>query len=252
MSPLNFLFLIFISGCMAVGDPPVIDRSVSQKGAKEKYQKKRLGIFRANTIYVVKKGDTLYSIAWKKGLSYGFLAEQNNIAAPFIIYPGQQLKVSGFKKGRTFVKANIDKLPDRNFSSNKKPEDSYKTESSRKTGWVWPLNIRPALEFSKNNKGLDYTLVKAASLRAAGSGNVVYEGGGIGGFKNLIIIKHSSELLSAYSFNGGAQVAERQSVKSGDILARITPVTEKDENVHFEVRKNGRPIDPAILIKVAI
>ena len=90
------------------------------------------------------------------------------------------------------------------------------------------------------------------SLRAAGPGNVVYEGGGIGGFENLIIIKHSSELLSAYSFNGGVEVTEQQMVKSGDVLAHIKPVSERGESVHFEIRRNGRPIDPKTLIKAAI
>ena len=83
-------------------------------------------------------------------------------------------------------------------------------------------------------------------------GNVVYEGGGIGGFENLIIIKHSSELLSAYSFNGGVEVTEQQTVKSGDVLARIKPVSESGESVHFEIRRNGRPIDPKTLIKASI
>ena len=78
------------------------------------------------------------------------------------------------------------------------------------------------------------------------------EGGGIGGFENLIIIKHSSELLSAYSFNGGVEVTEQQMVKSGDVLARIKPVSERGESVHFEIRRNGRPIDPKTLIKASI
>ena len=118
--------------------------------------------------------------------------------------------------------------------------------------WIWPLNARPSLDYSKNNKGVDYELSEVKSLRAAGPGSVVYEGGGIGGFENLIIIKHSSELLSAYSFNGGVEVTEQQTVKSGDVLARIKPVSERSESVHFEIRRNGRPIDPKTLIKATI
>ena len=161
MNRLNFIALIFLSGCMVVGDPPIIDRSVSQKVAKEKPQKKRLGIFRSERIYVVRKGDTLYSIAWKKGLSYGFLAEQNNIAAPFIIYPGQRLKLSGFKNSRVLAKTNKVKPSDRTSLEDEKSRNSNKTDSSNRNGWVWPLNIRPSLGFSKNNKGVDYTLVKS-------------------------------------------------------------------------------------------
>ena len=85
----KFVTLVILSGCAVVGEPPVIDRSTSQKVYKEsgETQKKRLGIFRSDRTYVVKKGDTLYSIAWKQGLSYGMLAELNNISSPFIIYP---------------------------------------------------------------------------------------------------------------------------------------------------------------------
>ena len=236
-----------------MGEPPVIDRSTSQKVYKESGEthKKRLGIFRSDRTYVVKRGDTLYSIAWKQGLSYGILAEQNNISSPFIIYPGQRLKVSGFKNKRTAVNNKKDKPLKKTPSVANNPTVQEKIELT-KSRWIWPLNARPSLGYSKDNKGVDYELAEAKSLRAAGAGNVVYEGGGIGGFENLIIIKHSSELLSAYSFNGVALVAERQMVKSGDVLARISPVSARNESVHFEIRRNGRPIDPKTLIKVSI
>ena len=249
----KFVTLVILSGCTVVGEPPVIDRSTSQKVYKEfgETQKKRLGIFRSDRTYVVKKGDTLYSIAWKQGLSYGMLAELNNISSPFIIYPGQRLKVSGFKNKRTVVNNKKDKPLKKTPSVDNNPAVQEKIDIT-KGRWIWPLNARPSLGYSKNNKGVDYELSEMKSLRAAGPGNVVYEGGGIGGFENLIIIKHSSELLSAYSFNGGVEVTEQQTVKSGDVLARIKPVSERGESVHFEIRRNGRPIDPGTLIKASI
>ena len=249
----KFVALVILSGCAVVVEPPVIDRSTSQKVYKEsgETQKRRLGIFRSDRTYVVKKGDTLYSIAWKQGLSYGILAEQNNISSPFIIYPGQRLKVSGFKNKRTAVNNKKDKPLKKTPSVANNPTVQEKIELT-KSRWIWPLNARPSLGYSKDNKGIDYELSEVKSLRAAGPGNVVYEGGGIGGFENLIIIKHSSELLSAYSFNGGVEVTEQQTVKSGDVLAHIKPVSERGESVHFEIRRNGRPIDPKTLIKAAI
>ena len=249
----KFVTLVILSGCAVVGEPPVIDRSTSQKVYKESggTQKKRLGIFRSERTYVVKKGDTLYSIAWKQGLSYGMLAELNNISSPFIIYPGQRLKVSGFKNRRTVLNNKKDKPLKKtpSVANNRAVQEKIELTKGR---WIWPLNARPSLGYSKNNKGIDYELSEVKSLRAAGPGSVVYEGGGIGGFENLIIIKHSSELLSAYSFNGGVEVTEQQTVKSGDVLARIKPVSERGESVHFEIRRNGRPIDPKTLIKASI
>ena len=184
-------------------------------------------------------------------MSYGILAEQNNISSPFIIYPGQRLKVSGFKNKRTVLNNKKDKPLKKTPSVASNPAVQEKIALT-KGRWIWPLNARPSLAYSKNNKGVDYELSEVNSLRAAGPGSVVYEGGGIGGFENLIIIKHSSELLSAYSFNGGVEVTEQQTVKSGDVLARIKPVSERGESVHFEIRRNGRPIDPKTLIKAAI
>ena len=249
----KFVTLVILSGCAVVGEPPVIDRSTSQKVYKESggTQKTRLGIFRSERTYVVKKGDPLYSIAWKQGLRYGMLAELNNISSPFIIYPGQRLKVSGFKNKRTVLNNKKDKPLKKTPSVASNPAVQEKIELT-KGRWIWPLNARPSLGYSKDNKGVDYELSEVKSLRAAGPGNVVYEGGGIGGFENLIIIKHSSELLSAYSFNGGVEVTEQQTVKSGDVLARIKPVSERGESVHFEIRRNGRPIDPKTLIKASI
>ena len=69
---------------------------------------------------------------------------------------------------------------------------------------------------------------------------------------SLILASLIAILLSAYSFNGGVEVTEQQTVKSGDVLARIKPVSERGENVHFEIRRNGRPIDPKTLIKASI
>ena len=94
------LLLVVISGCAIVSEPPVVDNSTTQKVfvGEQKTSKIRFGKFRSSKVYEVRKGDTLYSIAWKYGVSYRVLADQNNIAPPYVIYPGQALSVSTSKK----------------------------------------------------------------------------------------------------------------------------------------------------------
>ena len=246
------LLLVLISGCAVVNEPPVVDKSTTQKVfvGEPKPSKIRFEKFRSDKVYLVRKGDTLYSIAWKYGVSYRFLADQNNIGPPYVIYPGQKLSVSTSKK-RKIVTKKVTNSRNNKVTLNKN-ETSRASPVTTKASWVWPVKLKPTIQYSTSNKGIDYSVVKSISLVAAGKGSVVYEGGGIGGFENLIIIKHSSELLSAYSFNGLAKIKEQQKVQGGDILARINPSSENEESLHFEVRRNGRPIDPSTLIKVSI
>ncbi len=78
---------------------------------------------------------------------------------------------------------------------------------------------------------------------------MVYAGNGIGGFERLIIVKHSNALLSAYSFNGVMAVVEQQSVKAGERLADIRSTGRTSQKLHFELRKDGDPINPTLMIR---
>ncbi len=249
---IKMLTVVFISGCTVVGEPPVVDKSTTQKVllGEKKSSKSLFGRLRTNKVYLVKKGDTLYSIAWKYGVSYQSLAELNDIVPPFVIYPGQKLSLSTFQKRKNALRKLVSTRSSASPSSKKKVPRV--TSEVGKVTWGWPIKSKPSVQYSSANKGVDYLLSKPTRLVAAGNGSVVYEGGGIGGYENLIIIKHSNELLSAYSFNGGAKIKEQEIVQYGDTLASIEPSSKDQERVHFEVRKNGRPIDPSTLIKVSI
>ena len=249
---MKFLTVLMVSGCSVLIEPPVVENSTTQKvfDDEQRSSKLRFGKFRSKKHYLVQKGDTLYSIAWKYGMNYQDLAGQNDIGPSFVIYPGQKLLVSRAKKRMTVVRRESPTRASKAISTKKKSAPQA-TRALEKVVWVWPLKGKPTAEYSSKNKGIDYQIKKATRLVAAGKGSVVYEGGGIGGFENLIIIKHSNQLLSAYSFNGGTAIKEQQQVNSGDLLARIKPDSQKSESVHFEVRRNGRPIDPSELIKAS-
>ena len=109
----------------------------------------------------------------------------------------------------------------------------------------------PTLGYSKSRKGVDFELPpgEQGAVHASQTGKVVYAGNGIGGYEQLIIIKHSDTLLSAYSFNGTTRVAEQVDVKAEQKIADILPVGRTIPKLHFEIRKDGEPVNPRNYIK---
>ncbi len=205
--------------------------------------------------YVVRKGDTLYSIAWRFELDYQGLARANGIRAPYNIVPNQSLslvtQLAPGKRVRGTDARRTDNNPAETSNSTQKPTPQPKqTEviSAMTREWVWPLTRPPHAEFGRSNKGLDYRLGDNAStrerVRAANGGEVVYAGNGIGGYERLVIVKHSADLLSAYSFDGSLFVAENQTIKAGAELADIRNRGRNKQSLHFELRKDGQPINP--------
>jgi lipoprotein NlpD len=226
------------------------------------------------TTYTVARGDTLYSIAWRFNLDYRRFAATNQIGPPFTIYPGQKLRLtdqplSGAKKKRPIVtvaqasskpkaapkqppaktpraKAAVTRRPEPARAAAKAPQ---KTAASGSKTWHRPLPQKPSVVFGKKSKGLDYAISSRARVRNTRSGEVVYAGNGIAGFERLVIVKHSSELLSAYSFNGKMLVAEQQQVGGGEVIADILPRPGVGQTLHFELRRKGLPINPQTLIR---
>jgi lipoprotein NlpD len=95
---------------------------------------------------------------------------------------------------------------------------------------------------------MDFNVSSAQSVKSASAGQVVYAGSGIGGFAKLVIVRHSESLLSAYSFNGEARVQESQRVIAGETLAEVTPRGRAKQVLHFEIRRDGEPVNPRSVI----
>jgi len=83
-----------------------------------------------------------------------------------------------------------------------------------------------------------------ADIRASAPGQVVYAGDGLAAYGNLIIIKHNDTFLSAYGHNDALVVGEGDAVQQGDVIARMGMGPERQPQVHFEIRRNGTPVDP--------
>jgi len=111
--------------------------------------------------------------------------------------------------------------------------------------WIWPSNGKLIAPFNEaSNKGVDLAGKTGDPVQAAGSGKVVYAGTGLRGYGNLVIIKHDATYLSAYAHNSKILVKEGQSVTKGMKIAEVGSSDADQPKLHFEIRKQGKPVDP--------
>jgi lipoprotein NlpD len=110
--------------------------------------------------------------------------------------------------------------------------------------WNWPVKGKIIAGFTEANKGIDISGKKGTAIAAAASGRVVYAGQGLRGYGKLVIIKHSETWLSAYAHNDNILVKEQQEVKRGQKIAEMGSTDADQVKLHFEVRRQGKPVDP--------
>ena len=211
---------------------------------------------KASGFHVVEAGDTLYSIAWRHGIDFRELANANSINPPYTIFPGQKIDLHAKSLSSPSIKKPDVGKPSSGAETKpvRKPSPTQighnPTKIVVKSGqieWQWPLNGRLIRRFSTQkpiNKGIDITAPLGDSVLAAAAGTVVYAGRGLRGYGNLVIIKHDDTYLSAYAHASRILVKEQQTVKAGQKIAEIGSTGTDSVKLHFEVRKNGKPVDP--------
>ncbi len=212
------------------------------------------------TLYRVRTGDTLSAIAARYGLDYRTLARWNGLDDPDRIYPGQRLFLAPrvpnapnperpaqpASTPRPQAALAVVPVP-RSKPPTPKPPATSPTASQPVQGWLWPTVgdlvgvFRPA---EPGGKGIQIKGQLGQAVRAARGGRVVYSGSGLPGYGRLIIIKHSGTLLSAYGYLGRIHVEEGEQVQSGQTIAELGINNENQPVLHFEVRRDGKPIDP--------
>jgi len=202
----------------------------------------------AGSIYQVKSGDTLYSIAWRYDLDYKRLASWNRIAVNSIIKPGQRLKLfqpGSIQAAKPAVESPGNSQAAKSKASNKTTQAAVKrTDTIR---WLWPTTGTILNTFSASKldrRGIDIAGKLGQPVQAAAAGKVVYSGNGLSGYGNLIIIKHSETYLSAYAYSQQRFVKEGMQVKAGTLIAKMGQQKTRTARLHFEIRKNGEPVDP--------
>jgi lipoprotein NlpD len=202
------------------------------------------------TSYIVKRGDTLYSIAFRYDRDYRELAEANHIYSPYTVKVGQIIRFDPYNKKSSA-------LPRTNFYRSQKPPTHQPTppktrihpfyaQGHYKQGWLWPAHGRVVANFvpTQGKKGIDIAGQKGEKIYAASNGVVAYAGSGLTGYGNLIIIKHDNQFLTAYGNNSRNLVSEGQVIKAGQVIADMGVVDRRYWGVHFEIRQAGKPVNP--------
>jgi lipoprotein NlpD len=120
-------------------------------------------------------------------------------------------------------------------------------EGDEPVTFQWPArgSLIAGFDESKNNKGLDIAGKAGDPVLAAADGKVVYAGSGLRGYGNLIIIKHNNTYLTAYAHNQTLLVKEEQAIKRGQKIAEMGNSDADQVKLHFEIRRQGKPVDPA-------
>lgn len=202
------------------------------------------------TRHTVARGETLYSIAWRFDLDVTALARANRLSQPYTIHPGQQLTLDLRQSlgAPSSTSSQVTTVTTRS-SNAPKPAPSTTPSSAKNTKlrWQWPANGNVIARFGgvqALSKGIDIAAKKGESVFAAEAGTVVYAGSGLRGYGNLLIIKHDQNYLSAYGHNRRLLVKEGDAVKAGQQIAEIGSSGTDTSKLHFEIRQNGKPVDP--------
>jgi lipoprotein NlpD len=199
------------------------------------------------TYYTVAKGDTLYSISWRFGLDYKQVASYNGIRAPFTIFSGQKLRLKPTQSSsaKTVKPATSTSKPKVKTTTTSKTEPVF--VGSQHLKWHWPTKGKLISTYSSSQpgrKGIEISGQRGQSVISAASGKVVYSGTGLPRYGNLLIIKHNDVYLSAYAHNDKLLVKEGAIVKAGQKVATLGSTGTQSNKLHFEIRRNGKPVDP--------
>ena len=290
------LIVILIAGCASRAPAPVDDRRPAPVAQPEPPVPQATPVPGAAPLaarpdyYVIKRGDTLYSIALEHGVDYRELAQWNKLEDPSRIRVGQELRVTS-PEDRSAVQVGAARLPgeiesrplgsspptaqstqdvgmktspkawrlpysEQNLAALSRfdPRPEAKPEAAKPAPerdpeaieFAWPARGKVLAGFAEpNNKGLDISGKPGDPVLAAATGRVMYTGTGIRGYGKLIVIKHDNNFNSVYAHNREILVKEGQNVTRGQRIAELGDTDADAPKLHFEIRKSGKPVDPA-------
>lgn len=272
-----------LSACQTTHRAPVEDRSFGANPSNYRpatpavVEEARLD---ARGSYTVKRGDTLLRIALEYGQNYRDLVAWNNLTDANDIRVGQVLRVAPLNTvverspgvttspiamppsdTRPSTAAAVPKKPLPEKTLPARPADAplssvapgaagvaaapALSEEERVT-WMWPTDGKVVGTFEEGkNKGIDIAGKLGQRVLAASAGKVMYAGSGIRGYGNLVIVKHSNSVLSAYAHNRTILVKEGDPVVRGQAIAEMGNSDSDSVKLHFEIRQQGKPVDPS-------
>ena len=223
--------------------------------------------------YAVKPGDTLIRVALENGQNWRDLVKWNKLDNPNLIEVGQVLRVvppgldptPAATRPVTMARVETRPLeraaPAASAASAAQPAAATSEvapaaaptpvarDSDDDVAWMWPANGAVIVPFDDaRSKGLAIGGKAGDPVLAAADGRVVYAGSGLRGYGNLLIVKHNNTYLTAYAHNQTLLVKEDQVVRRGQRIAEMGSTDAERVQLHFEIRRLGKPIDPAKLL----
>ncbi len=236
------LLLVMLPGCGTRPVVPVSDRSIGQKARAEK----RINLKKPR-YHIVKKGETLFSIANLYGIDYQRLARWNGAEHDYRIYIGERLRLSPPRRRTRRGHAHHRKrVRQRRYRPSRTRRRSAVAGRVR-LKWQWPVRgrlIRRFRRWQPGKKGIDIAGKRGEPIRAAAAGEVLYSGSGLIRYGKLIIIRHGPWYVSTYAHNSRVYVRQGDRVKAGQHIADMGSTGTTRVMLHFEIRYRGRPVDP--------
>ncbi len=200
--------------------------------------------------HIVRKGETLFSIAWRYNKSVPELARWNQLGNGSLIYPGQVIRLSG--PASTTARSGSTSRPTASGTAGGRATRPLPTiPSAPMPSWAWPTNGKVTVRFGQKpgtGTGILIDGKSGQTIVAASSGRVMYAGTGLIGYGKLVVIKHNDTYLSAYGYTATLLVKEGDTVKKGAKIATMGEGPERKARLHFEIRKNGQPVDPQLYL----
>ena len=235
-------------------------------------------------VYVVKDKDTVEGLSRRYGVSSQTIIDRNNLTAPYMLKPGQSLSIPGAR----FVQDNYGEsaaqqtaAANPNASSSVKreglapPPGSGQGEAPRSAApsgeptplgksvtvpatpppakMSWPVSGKIVSPYGtsggQKNDGIDIAAAKGTPVKAAEGGKVIYTGNEIPKMGNLVLVEHSGGYITAYGNNEELLVKKGDTVKKGQSIAKVgNSGGTAESQLHFEVRRAGKPIDPTTVL----
>ncbi|MDX1901321.1 MAG: peptidoglycan DD-metalloendopeptidase family protein [Gammaproteobacteria bacterium] len=205
----------------------------------------------------VKNGETLYAIAWRYGMDHRTLATINHLPVPWHVKTGQVIQLRRHTHQLALRKKTIvAKHTHQSVIAPTKPILSAETSPescsflNNINAWRWPAHGSIKGIYSSFNKGINISGKVGDPIFATAPGQVVYQGSGLRGYGNLIIIRHNGAWLSAYAWNQDVLVKQGQCVHRGQRIATMGQGIDRIAMLHFEIRRSGRPVNPLHYLSV--
>lgn len=263
---------VILAGCSTQANrAPVEDRGQSASSSSSVDVKSLPGAENAGKpgYYTIKPGDTLIKVGLEHGQSWKDIARWSNLDNPNVIEVGQVVRVvppgrdapvasSGSGRGVAPVVVGGGSTATSSSTATTPAATATPVPSTPATtpapvakgaddvNFIWPASGSLIAGFDEaRNKGYDISGKAGDPVLAAADGRVVYAGAGLRGYGNLIILKHNNTYLTAYAHNQSLLVKEDQSVKKGQKIAEMGSTDADRVKLHFEVRRQGKPVDPS-------